>query len=428
MEVAAGVQPLDLRFQDLIIRETAKIAAKDVSCPIKQQFNECQQLRSKGLTPLGRGYLLCLQLKKEADINNIAKEPKFQPGSLSRIIKKPDYWQTLGSSKSRTRDQQEKAQLLLQTLAQPRANSAIAFTDGSCLGNPGPCGAGAVVNFNHTTLELVQPVSHRGSILLAELTAILIVLEAVLLQVKDKLHLDTLQIFCDSQSAVGILTLNWSSKMYHSLISDIKERWKALSIAGVFIDLMWTPGHAGIDGNDIADKLAKEAAEKAQVNPPSTVEITLADVIAANKLRSNNIWQTRWELSPSDTGRELFKYKPDIASNCLIDVPSKRQYKIITQLRTGYSKLHSYQAKINKNLSPLCACGDVETVQHYLFNCPNYITARCAFREQIGRELGFGSLDMDTLLSFDKVNDSSGDRIALLGILGDFISNTGRFS
>ena len=45
--------------------------------------------------------------------------------------------------------------------------TAVVFTDGSCLGNPGPCGAGACI-FHPGTSEpvlLKQPVSSRGSIL-----------------------------------------------------------------------------------------------------------------------------------------------------------------------------------------------------------------------------------------------------------------------
>ncbi|VDI34987.1 Hypothetical predicted protein [Mytilus galloprovincialis] len=50
--------------------------------------------------------------------------------------------------------------------------------DGSCQGNPGTCGAGAVIyTENHQGTSLKRPVASRGSILLAELVAILMVLE-----------------------------------------------------------------------------------------------------------------------------------------------------------------------------------------------------------------------------------------------------------
>ena len=60
----------------------------------------------------------------------------------------------------------------------------FAFTDGSCLENPGPCGAGAVIFFPDDLrgVELTRPVAARGSILLAELIAILMVLELAVSQ------------------------------------------------------------------------------------------------------------------------------------------------------------------------------------------------------------------------------------------------------
>ena len=53
----------------------------------------------------------------------------------------------------------------------------LAFADGSCRGNPGPCGAGACVFLpNNDEIELKQPVSKLACILLGELVAIQITL------------------------------------------------------------------------------------------------------------------------------------------------------------------------------------------------------------------------------------------------------------
>ena len=50
---------------------------------------------------------------------------------------KPEYWNRLGSSKSRSRAQQEEAKVTVQTLVEKcNYNNLIVFTDGSCLGNP----------------------------------------------------------------------------------------------------------------------------------------------------------------------------------------------------------------------------------------------------------------------------------------------------
>jgi ribonuclease HI len=44
--------------------------------------------------------------------------------------------------------------LILQKITERTENTAIAFTDGSCLNNPGPCGAGAIIFVEEETTEL----------------------------------------------------------------------------------------------------------------------------------------------------------------------------------------------------------------------------------------------------------------------------------
>ena len=78
------------------------------------------------------------------------------------------------------RVQQETGQSIIhEFLSEAPDMLCFAFTDGSCLENPGPCGAGAVIFFpdDPSGLELTRPVAARGSILLAELIAKLMVLE-----------------------------------------------------------------------------------------------------------------------------------------------------------------------------------------------------------------------------------------------------------
>ena len=61
------------------------------------------------------------------------------------------------------------------------------FTDGSCRGNPGPCGAGACLFFaSQERIDLHQPVAGRVSILLGELVATKIALDQVKVEAKKR--------------------------------------------------------------------------------------------------------------------------------------------------------------------------------------------------------------------------------------------------
>ena len=90
------------------------------------------------------------------------------------------------------------------------SSALVCFTDGSCLTNPGPCGAGAVIYHPEGHFDTIKrPVASHGSILLGELVAILSVMEHILTN-SHQIDREEIRIFCDSQTAVRILTLNWT--------------------------------------------------------------------------------------------------------------------------------------------------------------------------------------------------------------------------
>ncbi|VDI84153.1 Hypothetical predicted protein [Mytilus galloprovincialis] len=171
-----------------------------------------------------------------------------------------DYWKNLGNSKSRSTDQKNVGKhIIMEKLSHLPANSCIAFTDGSCLGSPGPVGAGAVIfpSNNQPQIEISKAVSKKGSILLGELIAIKLVVDHFLIS-ENRQNTDSITLFSDSQTSIGILTLNWKSENYIKVIREIKKNMKILKMNGIPLNFEWTPGHADIQGNDIADSLAKK--------------------------------------------------------------------------------------------------------------------------------------------------------------------------
>ena len=100
------------------------------------------------------------------------------------------------------------------------AYALVCFTEGSCLPNPGPCGARAVIYQPDGQEECIKrPVTAHGSILLGELLAILSVIKHLIVNSTQIQHRE-IRIFSDSQTAVGIITLNWVSNHYLEVIKN----------------------------------------------------------------------------------------------------------------------------------------------------------------------------------------------------------------
>ena len=220
------------------------------------------------------------------------------------------------------------------------SNSAVAFTDGSCSGNPRPCGSGAIIFHQEEEIELKRAVSNRDSIVLAEIIAIKIVFDYQYFINSKNQELHNLTIFSDSQSALGILTLNWKSENYFQSINEIKSQINYLKEQGVVVSFNSTPVHASVKGNEIADQLVKEAAKEAEALEVSTQVFTKQDIRKAARDAVTKKCQVRWDSSNS--GRHYYRFHKVVKDKVKKDLPNKRLYTVINSLRTGYSKLNAY--------------------------------------------------------------------------------------
>lgn len=125
----------------------------------------------------------------------------------------------------------------------------VVYTDGSCLGNPGPGGAGIVMIFGKYRKELgcfLGDVTNN----IAELMAIKIALEKI-----KKRNLPV-YVYTDSTYAVGVLNRRYKARknvdLVHS-ICNLCNEFNSLKILKV-------SGHSGVEENERADYLASQAA------------------------------------------------------------------------------------------------------------------------------------------------------------------------
>ena len=156
---------------------------------------------------------------------------------LQPSMRRPEYWSNLGYSKNRTSAQEVESRNVVENWIKNSISdhTIIAIIDGSCRGYPGSCGASLyVLHPNSDAVELKLPVLKLASILLGELVAIQLTLNFVI-EENRKHDIDTVLIFCDSQSAVGILQLGWDNKSYEKTAMDIQQSLNTLEDSGVHV-------------------------------------------------------------------------------------------------------------------------------------------------------------------------------------------------
>lgn len=141
------------------------------------------------------------------------------------------------------------------------------FTDGSCLGNPGPGGYAAILRYKQNE-RILSEGYYRTTNNRMELLAAIVALEAV----KEKCYIT---LYSDSQYLRnGIMSwiFNWKKNGWKtSQKKTVKnaDLWRRLdNVATVHqIDWHWVKGHAGHEENERCDVIAKEAA-----NSPSKTD------------------------------------------------------------------------------------------------------------------------------------------------------------
>jgi len=181
-------------------------------------------------------------------------------------LTKPKIAKGLGSAGSRTAAQTAAAKAYAKRILDQMDPAGLVFyTDGSAKPNPGPCGAGVLYTRPRMIeCELAIGIG-MGTNNLGELWAIGAAIELADREVELDPTLRGCQayIITDSQYAIGVLLDGWASK--HDLNTAITDSIKRMiRRSSLHWHINWTPGHAGVPGNEVADAAANQGADISQ--------------------------------------------------------------------------------------------------------------------------------------------------------------------
>jgi ribonuclease HI len=140
------------------------------------------------------------------------------------------------------------------------------YTDGACIGNPGPGGWAAIILQEKEKKELFGGEKHTTNNRM-ELTAAIKGLEFCDSQEEKQLSLKEIKIYTDSvylKEGITSWINNWEKNNWKTADKkNVKnvDLWKKLKdlVKSKQIEWRWIKSHSGDTMNDLADKLAKEA-------------------------------------------------------------------------------------------------------------------------------------------------------------------------
>ncbi len=138
------------------------------------------------------------------------------------------------------------------------AGTVIVHSDGACSGNPGPGGWGAILDYNGTRKELCggEALTTNNRM---ELMAAIMALESLKRSCPVEMHVDSNYV----KDGITKWIHGWKKNGWKT--ADKKpvknaELWQRLdaALAQHKISWHWVKGHAGHDGNERADELARD--------------------------------------------------------------------------------------------------------------------------------------------------------------------------
>jgi ribonuclease HI len=250
--------------------------------------------------------------------------------------------------------------------------SVIAYSDGSHTHHHGFPRTGAAMVMYHEDRETkTQQMGLGGNaeIYDAEMAGLMMAATATCKRAKRRNNINHIFLFADNSSAINSI---FDPKPGPGQIYAIKAHHHLTRFLDSHPDnqvtIMWCPSHQKIRGNERADRLAKQATNRACESP---VSHTIARARRKTKAATGIAWRKEWRTSPKLGGYATANRIPPSTSPSKAFCKTPREvFGRLIQCRTN----HSYTGEFRRRFFPQedlsCPCGEeFQTREHIIVHC-----------------------------------------------------------
>ena len=123
--------------------------------------------------------------------------------------------------------------------------------------------------------------------------------------------------------------------------------------------------HTGIEGNEVVDTLAKEAAQDDEERNIVYDRIPISTIATRVKEEGLKKWQTQWERA--EKGALCRSFFPTVEQRPKIRIPITPDF---TAIVSGHGKTKNYLHRFKLTDNPICSCNEGEqSVEHLIHAC-----------------------------------------------------------
>jgi ribonuclease HI len=394
LEVEASIPPIHIQVRILIRKCAIRFNKLPLSSPVIQRlpkkWRENQNPTFRPPLPFRPSSNSKINHKKSTTLHTISSHTNPDHERIDPFLTSP--WQQTPLSfpnrftitpHTSNIQKQEAADLHNKAIKDisPNPNSLYIYTDGSLLKRSGfqRVGAAAVGYRNRNEVfNLKMGLGGHAEIFDAELAGTMMAAKRAASYVHDHPEITSIHIFTDCSSAI--------SAIHHPKVGAGQHYIHTFSQTIIYllttnprlsINLTWCPSHSGVQGNERADTLAKEATELARNSP---ISVTRTNTLRRTKAQATKIWKGEWRKTAL-TGHFAIanRFPPSLhPTHHFTHLKANRElFGRTLQCRTGHGHTGEFRRDFSLDGLHECPCGEhVETRAHILQDCPRYDLSR----------------------------------------------------